>query len=356
MKKGYYFILAAIAVGLIVLYWPQTTTQENNAGQQKTKATPAVRPSGVDGVAVAPAMSRPFKPAKSARAPKTKQPYQLVVQKPRPRAPITLEETPEHLKPVVLQEMSWTRDYLTNLTAADVEILKQWYQQLGTNLTAKGALTWTLGYAGDEEVVEMFKYALFEEYAGKQLTSGSSEKTNEEAVLFENTVKALGFLASKYDSAYELIKQGTNPAFWEGRVKWTSRWSNDTVRMLVYSSIISIGGTGRPDSLEFINHLKEQTFVNGVGQEAGRTPFAAPLVDSAFLYDLVAEHGVETYKLILLTEARTQLQADWFAHTENGRQWFAWAEAAQNAHYLANKAAIDQAYKENREQAAKRKK
>ncbi len=293
-----------------------------------------------------PAVSQRLKPAKSRRTAKITKPYQLVVQKPRLRAPITLEETPEHLKPVVFHKMSWTPAYLTNLTLADVEILKQWYQQQGTNLASKTALTMTLGYAGDEEVVEMFKYALFEEFAGKHLTSGGSEGTNEEAVLCLSTVKALGFLASKYDSAYELLKQGANPEFWIDRVKWTSNNSSDTVGSLTTFSIVSIGGTGRPDSLDFLNQLKDQSFLSGVGAHPQRRTFFGALVDAAFFQDLVAERGVEFYQLNLLPQNRRELQRDWSKNTENGRQWYGWAKDAENAHYLANKEAMDKAYQE----------
>ena len=264
-------------------------------------------------------------PIHGARSPKTKQSYQLVIQKPRPHAPITLEETPEHLKPVVLQQMRWTRAYLTNLTAADVEIMKRWYQQQGTNFMGKISLTMTLGYAGDEEVVEMFKYALFEEFASLRLISGGSEKINDEFVILRSTVTALGLLASKYDCAYDLIKQGTNPAFWDKQIRWKTPANYSTIRLLVSFCISSIGGTGRPDSLDFINYLKGQDYINGDGLVSGVRPFGSAMLDVAFNQDMVAKRGVEFYKHVLLTEQGTQLEGEWIFKTENGRQWFAWA-------------------------------
>ena len=119
--------------------------------------------------------------------------------------------------------------------------------------------------------------------------------------------------------------------------------SGDTVGSLTTFSIVFIGGTGRPDSLDFINQLKDQSFLSGVGTHPQRRTYFGALVDAAFFQDLVAERGVEFYQLNLQSQKRRELQRDWSKNTENGRQWYGWARDAENAHYLANKAAIDQA-------------
>ncbi len=165
----------------------------------------------------------------------------------------------------------------------------------------------------------------------------------------------MGFLASKYDSAYELLKQGTDPGFWDEHIKWESKRGSDDVGLLVSGSIQAIGGTGRPDSLAILNQLKEGNLTNWIDPSPlGRTFYGA-LVDAYFFYDLVAEHGIESYKLNILTENRNRLQQEW-KNTDNGRQWRAWYEAKRQAHYLANQAAYQKVHDDAVERYAKEKK
>ena len=173
----------------------------------------------------------------------------------------------------------------------------------------------------------MFKNALIQENAGKTLTSGYPGKTDEEYTLF-NTVVAMGFLAAKYDSAYDFIKKGTEPWFWKDQVKWISSRGSDTVGALRSYSIHAIGQSGRPEVPQILDQLKNTDMVNRVGgEDPTARNFSGSLVQAAFYYDLVQKYGMNALQNNIFTENRMKLFLQW-RETENGKKWIAWDKAA----------------------------
>ena len=118
---------------------------------------------------------------------------------------------PSRLKAIVdLHNQMPRPEQILNLSSADAAILADVYRQT-TNLADRSSLTWALGVAGNEETVELLKNTLTNEFKDRQLTSGKGEPDNEELVMFD-TLKAMGLLAARYDSARDFVLQGTDPA------------------------------------------------------------------------------------------------------------------------------------------------
>ena len=206
-------------------------------------------------------------------------------------------------------------------------MLVQLYQQT-TNLADRNALTMALGLIGDEEVVAMFKNALTQEHAGKTLTSGYPGKTDEEYTLF-NTVVAMGFLAAKYDSAYDFVKKGTDPWFWHNQIQWSSNRGSETEGLLTSYGIQAIGMSGRSDAPRILEQLKSTDMVNRVdGDDPTARNFSGSVLQAAFYYDLIQQYGMEALRNNIFTENRMALFLQW-KKTENGKKWDSWNQTAK---------------------------
>ena len=211
------------------------------------------------------------------------------------------------------------------MTTNDQAILVELYQAT-TNLVDRNALTMALGFIGDEEVVTLFKQALTQEYAGRALTSGYPG-TDEEYTLF-NTVVALGFLAAKYDSAYDFVKKGTDPWFWHDQIQWTSNRGSETEGMLASFSIQAIGQSGRPDVPQLLEQMKTKDLMNRVG---GNDPTArnvsGDVLGAAYYYDVIQQYGMEAFRANMYSQNMSKLYGQW-RETENGKKWLAWDKVA----------------------------
>ncbi len=326
MKKLPCLISIAV-IALAILLWPRPNPPVVTMAPQVLVVTQAVQK---------PPITLPAKRSTNANQPPsikaTVQTIRADPQTPKPvkiKAPITLEETPEHLRPLISNPSQGVIPaFIASLKPEDKDILVQWYQQT-TNLLDKRALTWTLGFIGDEEVVDLFKQTLYQDYGGRKLTaSGQIDGSDEEYVLFD-TVKALGLLASTSDSAYELLKQGTDPWYWKDRVKWSSLRGRDTVGLLTAMCIQSIGTTGRPDSLDFLNELKNRDLKNRTGGDDPKArSWVGAVMDAAFYQDLIQKYGLQAYRDGMRGIPMNELWSEW-KKSENGKKWHEWADAAK---------------------------
>ena len=206
--------------------------------------------------------------------------------------PIALESVPPHLQ-VLLQKsgrLNWP-DLLAKLSTKDQPVLMQLYLQ-STNAFERNSLTMALGMIGDEEVVALFKNDLTQEPEWNSLPSGYPNKADAENALC-NTVKAMGFLAAKYDSAYDFIKQSADLKFWRDQIPWANSLGSDTAGMLTSYSIGAIGQSGRPDVPQVLEQFKIWTMANQASENdpTART-FSGSVVQAAFYYDVIQSHPI----------------------------------------------------------------
>jgi hypothetical protein len=234
---------------------------------------------------------------------------------------VILTNLPEYIQ-IIMEEyyhLDW--ETVKQLTPADKNILLRLYRQEPT-LVKKRSLTVALGLIGDEEVVEVFKHALSDEYAGRKLTSGAAE-TDEELVM-NATVSVMGFLANKSDSAYDLLKKGVDPQFWKGYCKFVPADDPGFYGALAGDAIKAIGRSGRPDVTNILESLKPLPLVNDLDNTIMRMSFRGGLVDAAFANDMITQRGLDFYKRLYCDlDIRLKVMTEW-EKQGNGREWDQW--------------------------------
>jgi hypothetical protein len=235
---------------------------------------------------------------------------------------INLTNLPDHIKLIVNEywhEPEWPT--AKKLTPSDKTILLQLYKQ-ETNLFKKGGLTEALGLIGDDEVVEVFKRALSNEYSGRRLKGGSPEQ-DEEGVMVA-TVLGLGFLSSKSDLAFDIIKKGTAPEFWKGYCKFIPSTGPAFYGLLTSRSIKAIGFSGRPDATNFLELLKPLPLVNDLDNSIMRMSFDGAVFDAAFANDIIAQQGMDYYKFLYFNlNASLERMREW-QKSGIGLEWDKW--------------------------------
>jgi hypothetical protein len=237
--------------------------------------------------------------------------------------PVIVTNLPEHIQTILSQsqyDLDWNE--ARNLTPADKNILLQLYRQ-EPSILKKRALTMALGFVGDEEVVDVFKHSLSDQYAGRKLIVGKGLGQNEEIVM-HRTVEALGFLANKSDSAYELLKQGMEPKFWKDYCKFTPATGPSFYGYLTSRSIQAIGWSGRPSVPNILESLKPMPLVNNLDNSIMQDNYIGAVVDAAFYNDMISQRGLDFFKILYLNlDMRLQRLQEW-NETVNGKSWDKW--------------------------------
>ena len=231
---------------------------------------------------------------------------------------------PSHLKALVDLHGQMPRpEQILNLTTADRTTLTEVYQQI-TNLADRTSLTWALGMAGNEETVELLKNTLTNEFKGRQLTSGKGEPGNEESVMFD-TLKAMGLLAARYDSARDFVLQGTDPAYWATNVNWTTSGGNNTVGLLTIYSIMAVGQSGRDDVPDLLTQIAERDLIHLTPKNvAGGLTFEGSMMQAAYFSYYIQEYGMNDFQKHFIAMQQGKYWNEWSV-TDEGKRWQSWA-------------------------------
>ncbi|MFN7140809.1 MAG: hypothetical protein ACK4UN_15845 [Limisphaerales bacterium] len=117
---------------------------------------------------------------------------------------------------------------------------------------------------------------------------GERELTQEETDVMYDTALVLGFLAAKYDSAFEFLQQGASFEFWKQKRKWrgTGDSYGGTERILVSNSISGLGCSGRPEVKAILKTLSEAD-PHYVYEVAGS------ITSAHFYHDWVSASGIK---------------------------------------------------------------
>ncbi len=229
-----------------------------------------------------------------------------------------------HLKAIVdLHGQRPRPEQILTLSTADRVILTDVYQQ-STNLADRTSLTWALGMAGNEETVDLFRNTLTNEFKGRQLTSGKGESGNEESVMFE-TVKAMGLLAGRYDSALDFALQGTDPAYWATNANWTTSGGNNTVGLLTMYSIMAVGQSGREDVSDLLAQIAGRDLINLTPKNvAGGMTFEGSMMQAAYSNYYIQKYGLDDFQIDFIKMRQGKYWNEWSV-TDDGKRWQSWA-------------------------------
>ena len=202
----------------------------------------------------------------------------------------------------------------------DRSVLLTLYRQ--SRLIDRRCVLWSLAFLGGEDVFELFRYSLIDEFKGQRLGAADTVGPDEELRLFE-TAMALGLVAHGSDAAYEFCKTGTDPWFWKENCGWMSSRGSDSYAILATACINAVSLSGREDARDFLESLKSKDVVNRTveGGVGGRN-FAGTLVDGAFHLRMSDSIGYDRWRLASFGELRREW-AEWKA-TEEGKAWYEW--------------------------------
>ncbi len=160
-------------------------------------------------------------------------------------------KTPERLG-LLLRENGMRAEPRVAMRAkpADQELLLQLYRAT-SDLSEKMNLTWALARIGNAEVVTNFMRLLTNQFRGKEISS------RQEAICL-GTIQALGFLATRYEAPFELLKKGVSPMFWQTNGFWFSAQEHKSAGLAASGSIRALGLSGRPEAMELLASLRKK--------------------------------------------------------------------------------------------------
>ena len=179
------------------------------------------------------------------------------------------------------------------------------------SIAKKARIARALAHVGDEHVVSLLTNALTREYVGRELTQ-------EEAQNLGGIAPSLGYLARRYDSAFNFLMQGIDPAFWsrQSGLPFSGGFAGDCLRGLGLSArqeVPTIFGTVRDKSTP----------------EAARE-LSGSLVTALFWYRMQQQHGDawDNGQVCRTGEDEMRLFLEW-GQTAEGRDWRRWSQGAQ---------------------------
>lgn len=219
-----------------------------------------------------------------------------------------------------------SRSLLTNSQPGDERILIDAYRST-TNLETRGSLIWGLAFVGGDASVATLRHTLTDEFAGKRLTGGGKEYSNQ-ASMIQNMILAIGFLAARNDKAFELLKEGTDPWFWQKNVRWESRYGSDSFGIMAGRCIQALGISGRKEVPEILDTLSKERLINEPDPAPFKRTLSGSVVDAAFYFAVIRDEGrnslyaelFDNHSDLLDEHGRRQ---QWRA-TAEGKRWSEW--------------------------------
>ena len=97
--------------------------------------------------------------------------------------------------------------------AGQAELVQRY--QATTNIFSKHRIAMILSTVGDEKVVGLLAATLTNEFRGVRVS-------DREALQLSSLPVLMGKLAERFDSAFDFLKAGADPAFWSNYCTWIS--------------------------------------------------------------------------------------------------------------------------------------
>jgi len=170
---------------------------------------------------------------------------------------------------------------------------------------------------GDERALGLLTNALTKEYMGRQLTHREGQDLGQVA-------ECLGFLARRYDSAFDFLKQGIDPAFWSQQPGPSGAYVS--IRGFAADCLRGLAVSRRPEVQTIFDTIRAKS------TPAVARNLSSSLVDAAFWYRMQQQYGDawdngEVYRVGDF-DAYMRMFEDW-SQTPEGRDWNRWADRAK---------------------------
>ena len=215
----------------------------------------------------------------------------------------------------------------TQFTQADEPTLLEAYRKT-TSLPERTGLIWVLAGIGGDETAKAFISTLTSEFAGKRLTADQAPASSNEEPIMQLLAYSMGFLAQRSVVAEDFLHQSTDPAFWQGVVKWISPTGQDVYGIMASSAIQALGLTGRPHDLALIERFKTSSPQDVVTSPQLSRTFEGDVVEAAFYADQLRALGNAGGYCWLLDRSADEFDADGafarWRQTTNGAAWNTW--------------------------------
>lgn len=203
------------------------------------------------------------------------------------------------------------------LSAAAESALLRRYGSI-VSISDKYPIALVLAYGGGDRSASALANTLTNEYRQRPMT------LQEEDLVLLLPI-ALGETARRSSGAFHFLASAADPNFWQQHCTWSSPVNRDTtVRGLTGSTLKGLGLSGRPEALQVLLSIRTR------GLKEWPRPFRAGVVDAAFVYDMVRQHG-ESYLSGRLTPNAEELMGlfrDWRA-SPDARPWIDWAHMGE---------------------------
>jgi hypothetical protein len=251
-----------------------------------------------------------------------------VAQRPQFVAASASLETPKLIKPELPAQIQAylaqpnQRPKMTGLPLVDATgeaLLIQKYREI-SGLTNKSGLINLMAYTGGDKVFELFANTLTNALAGRTLTRA------DEAIV-GYMPQLIGILARKSDPAFEFLKAGLQPAFWQKNATWKTQTGSDQPRILIGACINGLALSGRKEGKEIVYGFRT------LGANPYLRAIDGSVVDSVFMLDSIDQNGLEAYldsRTVGDLETVMQPFETWLK-TTNGMAWRAWMQKVDRA-------------------------
>ena len=298
-------VVIAVALTVLVLGYARWRSPSRvvlaGAGDPSTKI-PARNADGLGTPAVDSPQPRPDGNAKAPPAPPSAAPGTARI----PAALLSLLET--------TNVGIYPRDVAALGVEAQAALIEA-YRATDT-IDKKSKIARVLAHIGDEQVVSLLTNALTREHVGRELTLYEGQSLGQVA-------ECLGFLARRYDSAFNFLMQGIEPAFWSqqpgpsGPYVSVKGFSGDCLRGLAVSRRSEV-----PAVFEGVRAMSTGTVARAL---------SGSLVDAVYLYQMQQQYGEawdngEVYRRGD-SDASMRMFFEWM-ETPEGRAWTRWTRSA----------------------------
>jgi len=185
------------------------------------------------------------------------------------------------------------------------------------SIAKKARIARVLAHIGDERVLGLLTNPLTREYMGRQLTHREGQDLGQVA-------ECLGFLARRYDSAFDFLKQGIDPAFWSQQPGPSGAYVS--MRGFAADCLRGLAMSRRPEVQTILDTIRAES------TPAVARNRSSSLVTAAYSYRMQQQYGDawdngEVYRVGDF-EADMRRFEDW-SKTPEGLDWRRWSRKAQ---------------------------
>jgi hypothetical protein len=128
----------------------------------------------------------------------------------------------------------------------------------------------------------------------------------------------MGVLARRHESARRFLEKAIDPSFWTARRKWESDLGSYIDQVLAGSALQGLALTGTAEVHELLVSCRSRS--DDVVRD-----LVGSIVDAAWIYRRVTEHGLEKTMDDILYRAGDLTDFRAWSETDEGREWRQWS-------------------------------